>query len=169
PYPTSTATTRAAPRWSRQSVNPPVDAPASRQSRPSGATAKRSSAAASLPPPRETKDGGGPESATGASSATSDAALVAVIPATVTRPALTASCAWDRLAASPRRTSSASRRRRPIVEARYAFPLVDVFFAAVFLDEVRLADVFFAAARRPPDAVMPAARSSSRTRLRSAS
>src|SRR4029077_16629884 len=120
PSPTSTAITRAAPRWRRQSVNPPVEAPASRQSRPPGSTAKRSSAAASLPPARDTKARGGAESATEASAATSDPALVAVTPATVTLPAFTASCAWDRLAASPRRTSSASRRRRPIVKTRYA-------------------------------------------------
>ena len=34
PRPTSTAWTRAAPRWSRTSVKPPVEAPASRQTRP---------------------------------------------------------------------------------------------------------------------------------------
>ena len=150
-------------------MNPPVEAPASRQSRPPGSTAKRSSAAASLPPARDTKDRPGPDSSTGASRATRDPDLVAVIHATLTRPAFTASCAWDRLAASPRRTSSASRRRRPIVEARYAFPLAVVFFAVDFVDVARFACVFFAAARRRPEAVMPAERSSSRTRLRRAS
>src|SRR5581483_1678992 len=34
PVPTSTATTEAAPRWRRQSVNPPVEAPASRARSP---------------------------------------------------------------------------------------------------------------------------------------
>ncbi len=54
PRPTSTAWTRAAPRWSRASVKPPVDAPASRQTRPRGSTPNASSAPASFSPPRET-------------------------------------------------------------------------------------------------------------------
>ena len=41
PRPTSTACTCAAPACSRQSVNPPVDAPASRARRPRTSTAKR--------------------------------------------------------------------------------------------------------------------------------
>ena len=52
--PTSTAYTFAAPRWSRQSVKPPVEAPASRQRRPAGDRAKASRAEASLPPARLT-------------------------------------------------------------------------------------------------------------------
>ena len=43
------------PRRKRQSVKPPVDAPASRQRRPATSTAKRSSAASSFSPPRDTK------------------------------------------------------------------------------------------------------------------
>ena len=38
-------------------MNPPVEAPTSRQSRPAGSTPKASSACASFSPPRETKRG----------------------------------------------------------------------------------------------------------------
>ena len=48
----------AAPRCSRQSVNPPVDAPASRARRPVTSMSKRSSAASSLVPPPADKTGG---------------------------------------------------------------------------------------------------------------
>ena len=48
PWPTSTATTEAAPAWSRQSVKPPVEAPASRARRPVGSMSKRSRAAREL-------------------------------------------------------------------------------------------------------------------------
>ena len=48
PYPTSTATTSAAPRSSSTSVNPPVDAPASRQRSPVTSTPNASSAPISL-------------------------------------------------------------------------------------------------------------------------
>ena len=44
----------AAPRWSRQSVKPPVDAPTSRQRCRAASTPNVSSAPASLTPPRET-------------------------------------------------------------------------------------------------------------------
>ena len=50
---------RPLPVWRRQSVKPPVDAPASRQRRSTTTTGKRSSAAASLSPPRETKQATG--------------------------------------------------------------------------------------------------------------
>ena len=53
--PTSTATTSAAPRSSRTSVNPPVEAPASRQRRPSTPIPKASSAPMSLCAPRDTQ------------------------------------------------------------------------------------------------------------------
>lgn len=55
PYPTSAATTWAAPRSSSTSVNPPVDAPASRQRRPATAIANASSAPTSLCAPRDTQ------------------------------------------------------------------------------------------------------------------
>ena len=54
PWPTSSATTRLAPRLSSTSVNPPVDAPMSSASRPSTAMPNVSSACASLMPPRPT-------------------------------------------------------------------------------------------------------------------
>ena len=57
PRPTSIATTCAAPRWSRQSVKPPVDAPTSTARRPATSTPNASSAPASLRPPRETNVG----------------------------------------------------------------------------------------------------------------
>src|SRR5262249_9783823 len=60
PRPTSMATTRAAPRCSRQSVNPPVEAPMSRQTLPPTSIPKWSSAAASFKPPRLTKGIGSP-------------------------------------------------------------------------------------------------------------
>src|SRR5581483_9481841 len=55
PRPTSSAITRAAPRFSRQSVKPPVEAPTSRQSRPATSTPSASRALASFSPPREAK------------------------------------------------------------------------------------------------------------------
>ena len=54
PCPTSSATTRAAPRCSITSVNPPVEAPMSSPVRPVTAIAKVSSACASFTPPRPT-------------------------------------------------------------------------------------------------------------------
>ena len=58
PRPTSSAITRAAPRWSRTSVKPPVEAPTSSASRPAGSTPSSSRACASLSPPRDTNLGG---------------------------------------------------------------------------------------------------------------
>src|SRR5258706_3587767 len=54
PWPTSSATTRVAPRLRRTSVKPPVEAPMSSASRPSTAMPNVSSACASLRPPRPT-------------------------------------------------------------------------------------------------------------------
>ncbi len=51
------ATTASAPRCSRQSVKPPVEAPTSSARRPAGSTPKASRALASLIPPRETNAG----------------------------------------------------------------------------------------------------------------
>ena len=50
PYPTSTPTTCAAPRCSRQSAKPPVDRPESSILRPLTSTLKWSRAASSLSP-----------------------------------------------------------------------------------------------------------------------
>ena len=112
PCPTSTAYTCAAPPWRRQSVNPPVDAPASSTRLPSGLTANRVSAAANFSPPRLTNGAGGPCTTTGSSRATRRAALSAWVPATSTNPAAIAFWASCRLATRPRRTSSVSSRRR---------------------------------------------------------
>ncbi len=60
PCPTSSATTSAAPRWSRQSVNPPVDAPASSARNPRTSVPNTFSACSSFSPPRPTNRGGGP-------------------------------------------------------------------------------------------------------------
>ena len=54
PWPTSSAITLAAPRCSRTSVKPPVDAPTSSARRPVTSIPKTSSACASLTPPRPT-------------------------------------------------------------------------------------------------------------------
>ena len=112
PYPTSTATTCAAPRRRRQSVNPPVEAPASRPCRAATSTSKRSNAASSFPPARDTNLRGGPTSSTGVLGSTSVEGLLAARPETMTRPSRTATCACVRVATRPRRTSSASSRRR---------------------------------------------------------
>ena len=54
PWPTSSAMTLAAPRCSRTSVKPPVEAPMSSARRPSTTMPNASSAWASLTPPRPT-------------------------------------------------------------------------------------------------------------------
>ena len=113
PRPTSTAHTSAAPRESRTSVNPPVEAPASRQRRPSTAMSHRVSAASSLNPPRLAQVASAPATTKASPAATNRAGLSAGAPPTVTRPAAIASWARSRLGASPRRTNSRSRRRRP--------------------------------------------------------
>ena len=99
-------------RWSRQSVKPPVDAPASRARLPATSIVNRSSAPASLSPPRDTKRGGGPVSVIGSAGETWRAGVAAGAPATSTFPSRMAAAAPDRLPTSPRRTSSASSRRR---------------------------------------------------------
>src|SRR5207244_106331 len=92
PYPTSRATTSAAPARNRTSVNPPVDAPASRQRRP--ATASPSNAAnapASLYPPRDTYSPSvlSPSTRTASAGSTSADDFAAGVPRTSTRPAAT--------------------------------------------------------------------------------
>ena len=71
PWPTSSAITRAAPCWSRQSVKPPVDAPTSRHPVPATSRPKASSAFASFSPPRETNGGGRATSSSTSSSSCS--------------------------------------------------------------------------------------------------
>ena len=69
PWPTSRATTRRAPRCSRQSVKPPVDAPTSRATSPSTSMPNPLRAASSLSPPRPTYRGGGPSTTTASAGA----------------------------------------------------------------------------------------------------
>src|SRR5213594_553325 len=111
PTPTSTAYTRAAPRWSRQSVKPPVEAPTSRQTRPAAFIWKASSAWASFSPPRLT-NGERPWSSTHASLATRAPALLTRLPSTRTSPARMRRAACSRLSTSPRSTSRRSMRTR---------------------------------------------------------
>ena len=92
PYPTSTATTSAAPPRNSTSVKPPVDAPASRHRRPatvSPSGPNAASAPASLWPPRDTyrSPGPSPVTSTGSAGSTCAAALRATVPRTSTRPA----------------------------------------------------------------------------------
>ena len=110
-------TTAAAPRWSRQSVNPPVEAPTSRQRRPAGSTPNALSAFASLIPPRETNSGRASRSI--ATSVTHELARLggsAALAPTRTSPARTAAAARDRDEKSPRSASTVSRRRFGIAE-----------------------------------------------------
>ena len=122
PYPTSAATTWAAPARSSTSVKPPVDAPASRHRFPATSSpVNAASAPASLWPPRETYRGAGsPASSatvTAASLATWVAGLAATWPLTATRPAAISSAACSRDRARPRLTSSASSLARTVTIA----------------------------------------------------
>ena len=106
-----------APRCSRQSVNPPVDAPASRTRSPVTSTANGSRAASSFSPPRLTNRGGGPCSSTASPAWTKPAGLVGQRPLTSTRPSL------DR-ARRPRRhgwppAGGAPARRRAVAAGRH--------------------------------------------------
>ena len=96
----------------RQSVNPPVDAPASSTPRPVGVDREATRAASSLSPPRPTKRGGGAVTTSARPAPTSRDGLSAAAPPTSTWPERrSCAAASARLAARPRRTSSASRRR----------------------------------------------------------
>ena len=86
--PTSTAMTRDAPCCNRQSVNPPVEAPRSRHTRPAGSTPNAESASSSFNPPRDTYRSGS-ETESSASSATICDALTNVSVPERTRPAET--------------------------------------------------------------------------------
>src|SRR5438477_2497210 len=110
--------TLAAPARSRQSVQPPVDEPASRQSSPEGSISNRSNAALSFDPPRETYGRGSGIRSTDAEDATRVAGLSVRLPATSTLPPERTSAASSLLATSSRLTSSSSRRRRAINRSR---------------------------------------------------
>src|SRR5581483_2660096 len=99
------AITRAAPRCSSTSVNPPVEAPTSRQSSPAGSTSSASSACASFSAPRETNRAG---RSTASSAVSSTCSPALAWPGT--SPARISACACARLSASPRSTSTTSRR-----------------------------------------------------------
>ena len=148
PWPTSRATTSRAPRARRASVKPPVDAPTSSTRSPRTSIPNRSRAASSFSPPRPTNRGGGPETVTASPAATSRAGFSATAPFTSTRMAATACWASARLGTSPRRTSSASRRRRAGTQAGgdAAFFLVVAFFAGAFFAGAFFAGAFLAVA-----------------------
>ena len=93
-------------------MNPPVEAPASRATRPATSMPKRSSAAPSFSPPRETNRRAGAARTIGSSGPTSVPALAAGRPPTVTFPDRMASPASDRVVAMARLTISTSSRRR---------------------------------------------------------
>ena len=99
----------AAPRWSRQSVKPPVDAPISAHTQPAGWIWKASSAAASLKPPRLTY-GAAWRSSIPASSAIWRPGLSTTTSPRCTSPARISRWACDRFSASPRSTSNSSSR-----------------------------------------------------------
>ena len=119
PYPTSTATTSAAPRRSSTSVNPPVDAPASRQRRPGHGDAGRRPGRRPACARRGTPSRRSPIVAHGDGRvAVDDGGRLAGRPPDrhPARSISSAACSRDR--ARPRRTSSASRRARATTASR---------------------------------------------------
>ena len=111
PRPTSSAMTRAAPRWSRQSTKPPVEAPTSSAERPATSIPNVSSAASSFSPARETNRGRSLR-ARAAPESTRVPALSPTCPPTSTNPAMIRARAAVRLGARPRENTSSSRRMR---------------------------------------------------------
>src|SRR5437016_4772164 len=105
PDPTSIAKTLAAPRWSRQSVKPPVEAPTSAQILPRTSTLNVSRACTSFSPPRLTY-GARPRTSISESVEASAPALSTRRPSTITSPARISRTAFSRDSASPRSTSS---------------------------------------------------------------
>ena len=92
-------------------MNPPVEAPASSHLRSATRTSRESRAPASFSPPRDTKGAGGAANVIETSGETRVAGFVTGMPLTTTFPSWIARPASEREATSPRRTSSASRRR----------------------------------------------------------
>ena len=125
PCPTSSAHTLNVPRWRRQSVNPPVDAPTSIARAPLTSMLNACNAASSFLPALLTKGSGFATRCTGSSGATRVEAFGAVLVPTRTRPASMARFASARLSTSLRRTSSASSLRR--VRARSPPPAAKRF------------------------------------------
>src|SRR6266478_6267779 len=109
---TSTAKTREAPCCKRQSVNPPVEEPMSRQIRPLGSIAKSASAPFNLTPPRLTNCCARFVSSICASAAMGVPALSVRLPSTWTSPARTMARASFKDPAIPRSTRRISSRLR---------------------------------------------------------
>ena len=101
--PTSTAYTLSAPFCSIQSVNPPVDAPISRQIQPRGLMPNSSIAVSSFSPPRPTYfvSADSSETAITAVSSNCSEGFVTCFPFTVTLPSFMRADAAVRLFASP--------------------------------------------------------------------
>ena len=113
PCPTSMQYTRRAPRWSRQSVKPPVEAPTSTATRSFTSSPKVTSACANLIPPRETKGMGSPRRRSAACAPTKSPALSTGRSPSSTWPARMSALAFSRVGASPCSTSARSARTRP--------------------------------------------------------
>src|SRR5882672_3903485 len=102
---------RRAPRARSTCVNPPVEAPTSRQTRSATATPKHASAPSSLTPPRDTHGKAGSAASAASTAIASDALRTGTVSA-VTRPAAIAAWALARLSNKPRSTSRTSARWR---------------------------------------------------------
>ena len=114
PRPTSTAWTRRAPRCRRQSVNPPVEAPRSAATRPSGRMSKTSRAFSSFSPPRLAKGRPRPRTSSSAVRGIRVPGLSMRCPDMKTSPAISRAWAFSRLGARPRSTRAWSTRIRSV-------------------------------------------------------
>src|SRR5690554_4677622 len=110
PYPTSTAYTFEAPCCSKQSVNPPVEAPTSSTMRPDTSIPKADNADSSFSPPLLTYFLSLPLIRIWLDSETSSPSLSTTRSLTRTFPAIIQPCALFLSANSPRLTSSSHRR-----------------------------------------------------------
>mmetsp|Transcript_34018 Transcript_34018/g.85635 ORF Transcript_34018/g.85635 Transcript_34018/m.85635 type:complete len:299 (+) Transcript_34018:239-1135(+) len=117
PYPTSTPYTRVAPPCSAQSVNPPVESPASSITFPTTSISNSVSAFSSLRPPRHTNLGLSAIMAILTEDLTRVPALVMGCPSTSTLPCAIQDCTTVRLCSGWRSMVSSSRRCRPALPA----------------------------------------------------
>ena len=156
PGPRRRRSTEAAPAWSRQSVNPPVEAPASRARRPVTSMPNRSRAASQLLPAPADEPAAVAGQLDGFVGGHQAGRLVGHRPRRpAPLPRSIRATAWGRLSTRPRSTRARSRRRR----ARPGQPAdpvpvdrVAAFFAGAFLAAAFLAAAFFAGrllGRRP--------------------
>src|SRR3989339_508005 len=122
PYPTSTQNTFLAPFCKRQSVNPPVEAPTSRQTLSVMLTSNSRKAFSSLSPPRLTK-GMTSLMTTSTSSAKTAPALSATTPFTKTCRAMMSACALARDSTRSFFTNSWSRRDLVFFSTTMTVPL----------------------------------------------